>query len=1147
MPSLNRTFSLLVLLVLFAALPGFAQQNTGSIYGSVIDPTGAAVPGAQVTLQSLDTGYNRQVATGGAGDYFATPLPVGIYEVTVTKAGFQSQVHTNLTLQLQQRLEVDFTLQLGKSTQTVEVTGAANLLQVNDASIGEVVTNQQINELPLNGRNIYQLVALTPGVTTAPDAMPIIGGQIGQQQVYVLDGLNNINYQGSTNSGGMWNIAPAPDAVQEFKVQTNNYSAEFGTGQGVINVVTKGGTNQIHGSLYEFLRNEVFDGRDFFSPSKPRYIQNQFGGSLGGPIVIPHVFDGHKRTFFFLDYEGFRTRQGTTQNVVLPSLAERGGNFSDLLTGQTFTDPCTGAVYDLGQIFDPNTTHAATCLNGSTGFARTPVPGNVLSSSQIVAPATNTLALVPLPNSPGSRYIWNPPLRNDFNQLDINLDHQWGSHDHIAGRYSFRDVPPGGIPDFPGPAAQGVQTLDRQQRVSFEDTHIISPTVVNEFHVGYIRNAYQSRLIDTTLNPSSLGFQNVPYIPGIVGGPPEISITGVAGIGAAGFTPTLTTARNQMLYDTLSFVRGKHSFKIGGDVYSWWTTQFESTAAAAEYGFTGILTADLNAPSSISGAAAVGSPLAQFMFGIPNSAVLSNTILSDDGRKAGALFVQDDWKATEKLTVNLGLRWDFGNSDHERFNRVTNIDFSNGDYVMPASRQNMAPQLPTGFPVEWSKSNSLFAADNKNVGPRVGLAYRLTPKTVIRSGFGLFYMNLDQATYTIDLPLNPPWESDIDLYAPPTGPIDPVTGNVVVPVTSMVTGFPADAFNNPNLVSQSLLFPVTPKPITPYTVNWNFTIQREFTPNLTLEAAYSATHGNHLWVGVDANQPYPTANPNSSIQSRRPFPNLGSAAYSQTEAVSNYNALEVKIEKRYSHGLTFMGGYTWSHALDDAPQATALANTGSGGNDDVRNARNLRQEYGNAGFNTTHRFVMSWLYALPFGHGRAFGANWHGALERAAGGWEIGGIATLQSGFWFTPGTYVDPANAPAYFDPARPNEVGKPKDFSYGTSTQAAYGCPTGRQSIQCFFNPAAFTYADPGAFGNAGRNIVEGPGFTGFDFTVHKDFAFDEGKKRFEFRAEVFNILNTPNFRVPDNEYEDPSFGALLSTDHNPREIQFSLDFKF
>ncbi len=1147
MSRLQRKPLLIVLLMLCTAVPDFAQQNAGSISGVVTDPTGAAVPNAQITLRNLDTSFIREVTSGSAGDYFVTPLPVGTYEVKVSKEGFSTQVHSNLILQVQQKLEVDFQLQLGASTQMVEVKSAANPLQVNDASLGAVVTDQYINELPLNGRNIYQLVSLTPGVTTSPDSMPSIGGQIGQQQVYVLDGLNNINYQGSMNSGGMWNIAPAPDATQEFKVQTNNYSAEFGTGEGVINVVTKSGTNKIHGSAYEFVRTASLDGRDFFAATRPRYTLNQFGTSLGGPLVIPHVYDGHDKTFYFIDYEGFRTRQGTTQNVVLPNAVERTGNFSDQLTGQSFTDPCTGSTYDTGQIFDPTTTQAVTCLNGTTGFARTPIQGNIMSPGQMVAPALNTLALVPLPNSPSDHYIWSPTLRNDFNQFDTNVNQRWGNHDEMAVRYSFRDVPPGGIPDFPGPAAQGTQTLDRQQRASIEDTHIISPTAVNEFHIGYIRNAFQSRLIDTQINPNSLGYGNLPYIPGILGGPPEISITGIAGIGASGFTPTLTTARTQMLYDTLSLIRGRHSFKIGGDVFSWWTTQFESTASVAEYSFSGLYTADLNAPSSVSAAAAVGSPLAQFLAGIPNSDVFSNTILSDDGRKAGALFIQDDWKATDKLTVNLGLRWDFGNSDHERFNRVTNIDFSNGDYIMPKSRQNSQPQLPAGFPVEWSPSNSLFKADNFNLGPRVGLAYRLTPKTVIRSGFGLFYMNLDQATYTIDLPLNPPWESDISLFAPATGPVDPVTHQVVVPVTNITSGFPANAFNDPSLVSQSLLFPVTPRPLTPYTLNWNFTIQQQLSPNTTLEAAYSGTHGNHLWVGVDLNQPFPTADPNIPVQTRRPFPNLGIAADSQTEAKSNYDALEVRIEKRFSRGVTFMGGYTWSHALDDAPQATALGNTGSGGNDDVRNARNLGQEYGNAGFNVRQRVVMSWLYNLPFGHGQALGGHWNGGVNSVFGGWQIGGIVQLQTGFWFTPGTSIDPANSPAYFDPARPNLLGKPKSFSYGQDVQASYGCPTGRQSIECFFNPAGFGYADPGTFGNAGRNVVEGPGLTSVDFTVHKDFPIFEGRDRLEFRTEVFNILNTPNFQTPDLTFEDPTFGALLSTNHIPREIQFSLDFKF
>jgi hypothetical protein len=294
------------------------------------------------------------------------------------------------------------------------------------------------------------------------------------------------------------------------------------------------------------------------------------------------------------------------------------------------------------------------------------------------------------------------------------------------------------------------------------------------------------------------------------------------------------------------------------------------------------------------------------------------------------------------------------------------------------------------------------------------------------------------------------------------------------------------------------------------------------------------------------NQPYPTANPNSPIQSRRPFPNLGSADNESTQAYSTYHALEVKLEKRYSRGLTFLAGYTWAHALDDNSNAVLLANSGPGAFDDTRNARDIRADYGNSAFNPRQRFTLSLMYDLPVGHGRTYGDNWSRKLDGVLGGWQIAEITALQTGFFFTPGTYVDPANAPFYYDPARPNVVANPKNFSYNTAAQAALGCPTGRQSLDCFFNPGSFTYADPGTFGNAGRDIVEGPGYSGVDFAVHKDFKLTESK-RLEFRTEVFNIINTPNFLLPDLGYEDSTFAHILSTNGKPRDIQFALKLLF
>jgi hypothetical protein len=1138
-----------VLAICFLAIPAIhAQQDKGTISGSVQDASGAAVPAATVTLRDSGTGATRSTKTGGAGEFVFTPLSVGTYEVTVESPGFAAEVKKNIELQIQQTLDLKFSLRVGSQSQVVDVTDAAPPMQTADSSLGQVIASRAITNLPLNGRDVFQLLNLVPGAVTGPDGSTAISGQATQYQFFAMDGIDNTNYQGNLQSGHAWNLSPSPDAVQEFKVQTNNYSAEFGqSAGGIVNVILKSGTNNLHGSLYEYLRNDDLDARNFFAAARAPYKQNQFGGSVGGPVVIPKLFNGRNRLFFFGDYEGFRSVKGNTKNVYLPDAAYRQGNFQSLLTGQTFTDPCTGAVYDTGQLFDPTTTRQVTCQNGSTGYARNPIDyggqANVMNPSQIVAAARNTIPLLPSPNSGPNNYIWSPSLKRDYDRFDTKIDQQWGDDDHFSYRFAMTKTPPYGVPEFPGLAASGTSTKTLQFGGAFGETHIFSPTTVNEFHAGYTRNSATVSLAGTALDPSTIGYGGITYEPGILGGLPSLSFSDVGSFGANAWSPSIYKGRSTQIVDTLSLVRGTHTFKIGGSFnrYGWIQFQPQGSAVGA-YNFSGILTADLNA-SSVSGAAANGSGWAQYLFGIPDTSAMGSSIWADNVRETGALFVQDDWKVTPKLTVNLGLRWEFGSTLGEGHNRVTNFDPSNGEIEIPTSRENQPPYAPAGLPVEYLNSNTLFKNSLLNFGPRVGLAYQASSRTVIRSGFGVFYL-YPYPPGTASGPLNLPWANSVSVTTPQTGPIDPVTGQAVSgAVTSITTGFPAGYLNQ--VLAPPTLYAYDTHPLFPYTLGWNFAIQRQVGWNTVLEVAYSGSAGNHLLTGIDLNQPTPTADPNSDPQTRRLYPLYGPIALEQTAGHSGYNSLQTKLEKHFSNGLSFLSSFTWSHSIDDAPLCFALGNDGGNG-DCERSSFNRSLDRANSSFDIRRRWVSNFLYDLPFGKGRTFGSSWNPIVNQIFGGWRLGGILTYQSGFYFTPESNYDPANSPQAYGSPHASVVGNPYDFSYGQDVQAADGCPVGRQSVNCWFNPAAFTLASPGQYGNAGRNSLVGPNLIEIDASLFKIFPLTE-TKRFEFRGEFFNLPNRANFSVPQHYVDGGQFGAITSTFNDPRDIQFSLRFAF
>jgi outer membrane receptor protein involved in Fe transport len=1104
-------------LAVFLGMSAAAQQITGSIRGTVVDPTGATVQGASVSATQTETGLSRTSMTDRSGGYVLLELPVGHYRLQVEGSGFQTYIQQGIILDVNETATVPVRLAVGAETQHIDVQADAQLIQETVTSLGTTVSEREVLDLPLNGRNFSQLGLLQPGVVPLTPGLAEAGGSLRDGQAYAVNGQrpesNDFLIDGANNFNGVdggFVLEPPVDAITEFRILTHNANAEFGNSLGsTTNIITRSGTNRIHGALWEFLRNDAFDATNYFASSTEPLKQNQFGGTFGGPIR-------KDKTFIFGFYEGFRNRQGETQGSTVPSLPERQGNFGQLCG-------------PLPEQFDSN----GMCSNPAHQlfniFANQPIPYNQLP---FINPLSQgLLGLFPEPNSGTNVFLSTQTVHDDTDQFGVRLDHYLSDIDILNFRYMFSNgtrldpLSPSGasVPGFP------VGEDHRAQNFVAQETHTFSPAVIAVSRFSFLRNKF---LVDEHLNhttPASLGFQYSPSLDAAVG-PPFIQVNGYTTVGDP-ITGPRDTYENAFDYSgSVSWVRGQHELKFGGGYQHLEVNVLQGIAT------NGFFVFDPGFPIA-------GDGFAAFLFGQPVFFLQGRGDFSR-GIRGNSLnaYAQDTYKVNSRLTLNLGLRYDLPFPYTEIHNRQT--------LWIPGRQSKVMPNAPAGllYPGDPGVPAGLIPTFKKGFAPRVGVAWDPSgsAKWLVTSAYGIFY----EPYYTgqggpLQSPISaPPFLQTEQISVPNFS--DPFNGNPPPPNT----------FATP-LTNLTL----TPNLPLPYSQDWDLNIQRSFGEDLLFEIGYVGTKGTKLPRFIEGNPAIyvpginsATGQPNSTsgnADQRRLYSGCtlndpeSSCTYSSTGLIagianSSYNALETSLRQRFSHGISFLVSYTFSKTIDDASSFNmtgSAAKPVAGENDLAQNPFDLAAERGRSLFDSRHRFVLSYQWSLPF---------WrqpHGWYQQGLGGWQLNGIATLMSG---TPFTVFDSndvsqqGGAPEItgFSANRPNLVP-------GQNPNA------GPRTTSAWLNASAFQRLTPDPnspvqqFGTAGRNIAQGPGYADWDFSAFKNIRVTEGKE-LQFRAEFFNLLNHTNFRLPDSDISSPTFNQIL-TALPPRLIQLALKFAF
>jgi hypothetical protein len=1066
-----------IFLFLGASVLAQAQTSFGTIRGMVTDASGASVPNATVRVVHAGTGASRTLTTQADGFYMAPSLPPGLYNVAVEAAGFAKQERTMVRLPVNGTIQLDFTLQLGETKETVQVTAEAPPLNTSDSTVSTVIDATKIVNLPLNGRQFTQLILLAPGTSPRqPPASgldnnlsgvsPSVNGARPQNNNFTLDGADN-----NETFFNSFSISPSVDAIGEFKVQSHISSAEFGRAGGAnINISLRSGTNALHGVAYEYLRNDKLDARNPFAPSRGPFKQNQFGGTLGGPILVPKLYDGRNRTFFFFAAEAFRQRRALTPPTSLvPTPEQLAGN----LAGGS-------------PIFDPFSTR----VDAAGRQIRDPFPGNRIPGERINA-ASRIIAqqFFPSPNLtgvPGRNFVNAKSTAQDDDQWNLRIDQNVSSRNNLFFRASVNDrqrTSPTSLPsvDF--------ILFNRNRNFVLSDTHVFNPTTIVDVKVAFNRSYLAT--INTSLDPETLfvktGLQGFVVQSRQFPMFPIISIAGFAGIAqdATLFGPM----NNYQLLATATKIFGRHTFKAGGDIRR--QQLFTGSYRAGNIGFDAIPTSN---PQNRSNS---GQPLASFLLGLPSSA--SRVVGDTNARMRGGMyhfFLQDDIRLHPRLTLNMGLRYEYNQLPYEKYGRLSAFDLRNGNLLW-ASTNPITGEPP-------NVRRNITDPDWNNLAPRFGLAYLLTRRTTIRTGYGIFY----NANFTQEqqggrgqwpFALN---QNDTNL-------------NIDAPDRPLQNLFPVPPASVISIASTRAIAGRTG-----YTQQWNLSIQRQLSLDLALEAGYVGSKGTKLYTNWRANAAPPGPGP---VNPRRPFPQFGTMSESNPRGNSNYHALQVKLEKRHSNGLTFLSSYTWAKSIDDSSTLITLSQ---------HNPFDLRQERGLSEYDVRHNWVSTFVYELPVGRGKPWGRSLPGLVRLAAADWQLNGILTARAGFPIRIVLPGDIANT-GVSGGQRPNVVGRVK-------------LPRGERSAERWFNTTGLAAPAPYTFGNLGRNAVIGPGVWNFDVGVYKNFYLFE-KHRVQFRAELFNLPNHTNLDLPGGTFGTAQFGKIAGTSTDARDIQFALRYQF